>query len=201
MDDIVKLGTILGVWAHPDDETFMTGGLLSMAAANGQTVICITATRGEAGVQDEARWPAATLGETRSEELTKALNILGVTNHHWLGYKDGQCDQVSETDAVAQLVELIEKYQPDTIVTFPPDGLTGHPDHKTVSAWATQAAAAASTRPAVYFATQTKESYEAFWWPVDEKFNIYFAIDKPALVRQSDCDIHLQLPPGIVNVG
>lgn len=197
MDSVAQLGTILGIWAHPDDETFMTGGLMALAVANGQTVICVTATKGEAGVQDEARWPAATLGETRTKELAQALKVLGVTSHHWLGYEDGQCSQVPESDAAQQLVELIEKYQPDTIVTFPPDGVTGHSDHKTVSAWATQAAVAASTRPAVYFATQTKESYDAFWWPVDEKFNVYFATDKPALVSQSECDIHLLLPPEI----
>lgn len=197
MDSVARLGTILGIWAHPDDETFMTGGLIALAVANGQTVICVTATKGEAGVQDEARWPSATLGETRTKELAQALEILGISKHHWLGYKDGQCDQIAETDAVAQLVELIEEYQPDTIVTFPPDGLTGHPDHKTVSAWASQAAAAATRHPAVYFATQTKESYDAFWWPVDEKFNIYFATDKPVLMPQGDCDIHLLLPPEI----
>ncbi len=30
---IPDLGTILGVWAHPDDETYLAGGMLAAAVA------------------------------------------------------------------------------------------------------------------------------------------------------------------------
>ncbi|MGH3589327.1 MAG: PIG-L deacetylase family protein, partial [Pseudonocardia sp.] len=43
------LGTILGVWAHPDDETYLCGGLMARAARSGDRVVCVTATRGEQG--------------------------------------------------------------------------------------------------------------------------------------------------------
>ncbi len=39
-EDIKKLGTILSVWAHPDDETFTCGGILATAVKNGQQVVC-----------------------------------------------------------------------------------------------------------------------------------------------------------------
>src|ERR671922_141060 len=41
MDD---LGTILGVWAHPDDEAYLSAGLMARAVRNGSRVVCVTAT-------------------------------------------------------------------------------------------------------------------------------------------------------------
>ena len=46
-DDVAELGTILGIWAHPDDEAYLSGGLMALARDNGQRVVCVTATRGE----------------------------------------------------------------------------------------------------------------------------------------------------------
>ena len=44
--DAADLGTVLGIWAHPDDETFLSGGLMAMAREAGQRVVCVTATLG-----------------------------------------------------------------------------------------------------------------------------------------------------------
>jgi LmbE family N-acetylglucosaminyl deacetylase len=195
--DTTKLGTIMGIWAHPDDESFMVGGILSMAAAAGQKVICITATKGEAGVQNESKWPAATLAETRSKELAAALKILGIKEQQWLGYTDGGCADVSDDEAVAKIIDLINKYTPDTIITFPPDGMTGHPDHQSVSRWARLAAAKSGSNPEVYFAVQTQESYDSFLKVMDEQFNVYFATDNPIFIPQDKCDMHFLLPPDI----
>lgn len=197
--DISQLGTIMGIWAHPDDETFMVGGLLSMAAANGQQVVCITATKGEGGVQDELRWPAATLGETRAEELAAALKILGVSEHHWLGYRDGTCSQVNEEEAVAKLMLHIEQYKPDSIITFAPDGLTGHDDHIAVARWAAVAAEKSTTKPTVWCAVHTQEIYDAAFKAMHDKFNIYFNIDVPKLVPMQSCDIVVQLPDDVLD--
>jgi LmbE family N-acetylglucosaminyl deacetylase len=197
--DITKLGSIMGIWAHPDDETFMVGGLLSMAAANGQRVVCITATKGEGGVQDENRWPAASLGETRANELAAALKILGIAEHHWLGYADGSCSTVEETEAVAKLAEHIERYKPDSIITFAPDGLTGHEDHVAVARWATLAAAQSSVKPTVWCAVHTQEIYDSAFSSIQEKFNVYFNIDVPKFVPEANCDFVVQLPDEVLN--
>lgn len=198
MNDVAKLGTILGIWAHPDDESFMVGGILSMAVANGQQVACVTATKGEAGVQNESRWPAATLGQTRANELAAALEILGIQNHHWLGYQDGGCASVPDDEVVPRLVEFIEQYKPDTIITFPPDGLTGHPDHQSASRWATKAAAASTAQPQVYYAVNTQEDYDSHLKAADEQFNIYFATDNPIFVPEADCDVHVVLSTNVM---
>ena len=61
----VELGTILGVWAHPDDETYLSAGLMAAAADAGSRVVCITATRGEGGSMDEEQWPPESMGQVR----------------------------------------------------------------------------------------------------------------------------------------
>lgn len=194
--DIKQLGTILSVWAHPDDESFSCGGIMAAAVHNGQQVICVTATKGEAGVQDESRWPAAKLAEIRANELEKACKVLGVTKHHWLGYHDGQCQAVATDEAVQQLKDLIQTYKPDTILTFGPDGMTGHPDHQTVSAWVMEATKGTDVQ--VYHAVAEQTTYDKYLKGLDEQFNIYFNIDQPPLKQAAVCDIALQLTPELV---
>ena len=89
--------------------------------------MCVTATRGEAA--DPERWPPAELAQIREVEIANALEILGVTDHRWLDYPDGGCADVDAEEAVARIVAVIEEVQPDTVLTFGPDGGTGHPDH------------------------------------------------------------------------
>jgi LmbE family N-acetylglucosaminyl deacetylase len=136
---LAELGTVLGVWAHPDDEAYLSGGLMAMARDAGSRVVCVTATRGERGTPDPDAWPPERLAAERTDELARCLEILGVTEHHWLGYRDGACPQVEPSEAVARVGALIEEVRPDTVLTFGPDGITGHPDHQTVSAWTTKA--------------------------------------------------------------
>ncbi len=55
-------GTILSVWAHPDDETYLAGGLMAAARDRGQRVVCASASAGEHGTDDPATWPPDRLG-------------------------------------------------------------------------------------------------------------------------------------------
>ena len=137
--DIAELGTILGIWAHPDDEAYLSGGLMALAGDNGSRVVCVTATRGELGTADPASWPPNRLAAERTRELARCLSILGVTEHHWLGYRDGQCAGVDADDAIDQLCAVMDLVVADTVVTFGPDGFTGHPDHQAVGRWAAAA--------------------------------------------------------------
>jgi len=65
MRDIRELGTILSIWAHPDDEAYLCGGIMAMAAAADSRVVCVTASRGELGVTDPTRWPPEQLASIR----------------------------------------------------------------------------------------------------------------------------------------
>lgn len=189
IDDIKTLGTILFIGAHPDDETFVAGGLLYTAAKNGQKVICVTATRGEQGVQDESHWPRAELGDIRERELEAALQELGVNEHHILGYPDGQCQTIAGQEAVSKLRQIIDRHQPNTIITFGPDGMTGHQDHQAVSAWA----AAVNSPATVYHAVQTVELQSA-WQLIDNKLNYFYNVDKPIRKEASECALYFVLP-------
>jgi LmbE family N-acetylglucosaminyl deacetylase len=165
--DPAELGTIVGVWAHPDDEAYLSGGIMAAAVANGQRVVCITATRGELGVADESRWPAARLAGIRTAELDACLAALGVTEHHWLDLPDGGCAEVADDDGVALLADLIAGVRPDTILTFDDTGQTGHPDHMAVSRWATGAGRKVAPNARILHATKTAEWNAAFFEDVD----------------------------------
>jgi LmbE family N-acetylglucosaminyl deacetylase len=133
------LGTVLAVWAHPDDEAYLSAGLLNTAVQEGRRAAVVTATRGEAGSWDETRWPAAGMGGLRTKEMEASLAVLGVTEHYWLNYVDGTCAQVDDSEGTARVAAIIAEVQPDDILTFGPDGQTGHPDHLSVHRWTTAA--------------------------------------------------------------
>lgn len=170
---VAELGTILGVWAHPDDEAYLSGGLMALARDNGSRVVCVTATRGELGTPDPVAWPPKRLAAERAGELARCLHILGVTEHHWLGYRDGECAQAGESDAVERLGNLIEHVRPDTVLTFGPDGITGHPDHQAVSAWTTTAFDRAARPGARLLYAAVAERRAPRWHELDGSLGVY----------------------------
>jgi len=138
-DTTGDLGTVLGVWGHPDDEAYLSAGLMMRALANGHRVVCVTATRGEAGFPADDPRSIAERQAVRETELAACLGVLGVTDHRWLGYGDGRCADVPDEEAVAVLTEVMADVRPDTVLTFGPDGGTGHPDHVAACRWSTLA--------------------------------------------------------------
>ena len=129
------LGTILGVWAHPDDEAYLSAGLMATAVAAGRRVVCVTATKGEAGFPVEDPRSTQELAAARVVELESCLQILGVTEHRFLHYADGGCAEVDDAEAAGRIAEIIDEVRPDTVLTFGPDGATGHPDHIAACRW------------------------------------------------------------------
>lgn len=171
--EVATLGTILGIWAHPDDEAFLSGGLMALARDIGSRVVCVTATRGELGTADPAEWPPHRLAAARTDELVRSLGILGVSEHIWLGYHDGQCEEVSSSEVVTRLCGIIRQVQPDTVLTFGPDGITGHPDHQVVSAWATAAFDLAATAGARLLYATLAERRGPRWGALNERLGIF----------------------------
>jgi LmbE family N-acetylglucosaminyl deacetylase len=194
---VASLGTILGVWAHPDDETYLSAGLMAKAVRNGQRVVCVTATRGEEGSQDHIRWPPAEIGMVREKELDEALAIIGVQEHHWLDYHDGACDQVDPEEAVAKVVAIMEEVQPDTVLTFDPKGHTLHPDHMAVHRWTTRAfARAAKPGASLYYTTQTPEWIDEFV-PMLAPYNV-FGEATPMITPKEECGIYEYLDDELI---
>jgi LmbE family N-acetylglucosaminyl deacetylase len=170
---VAELGSILGVWAHPDDEAYLSGGLMALARDNGQRVVCVTATRGELGTPDPAAWPPDLLAAEREQELRRCLGVLGVTEHEWLGYRDGGCAAVPATEAVERLCVVIDRVRPDTVLTFGPDGLTGHDDHRTVSAWVGAAFDRCAPRGTRLLHATLARRRESRWGALTESLGIY----------------------------
>jgi LmbE family N-acetylglucosaminyl deacetylase len=175
------LGTILSVWAHPDDETYLCGGLMARAVRNGSRVVCITATRGELGSPDESRWPSGkALADVRTKELEAAFAVLGVTEHHWLDYPDGGCTDVDQDEAIARVTEVMADVRPDTVLTFGPDGATGHPDHISASRWTTAAFRKVGRESAVLgYNTHTPEWLARWREPLDA-LNVFMGSEPPS---------------------
>jgi LmbE family N-acetylglucosaminyl deacetylase len=163
----------LGIWAHPDDEAYLSGGLMAMARDRGSRVVCVTATRGELGTPYPEEWPPHRLAAARTGELARCLEILGVGEHHWLDYRDGQCAAVPVAAPVARLCEVIERVRPDTVLTFGPDGITGHPDHQAVSAWATAAFDRAAPAGARLLYATFAERRGPRWSTLNESLGIF----------------------------
>jgi LmbE family N-acetylglucosaminyl deacetylase len=151
------LGTLLAVFAHPDDEAYLAGGLMAHAVDRGRRTVCVTATKGELGFPDDDPRSFDERAAVRDAELHACLDVLGVTEHHWLGHPDGGCADVDEALPVKRLCELLEEVQPDTVLTFGPDGQTYHRDHITVSRWTTLAVRAFGGAPNLLYAAMTPE--------------------------------------------
>jgi LmbE family N-acetylglucosaminyl deacetylase len=167
-----EVGTLLGVWAHPDDEAYLSAGLMALARRAGQRVVVITATAGEGGTDDPDRWPPARLARRRRREMAASLAAVGVHEHHWLGYADGGCQDVPDTVAIDAIGRIAEVVRPDTIVTFGPDGMTGHPDHQAVSAWTTAVWAQRCSSARLWYATQLT-SFHDEWGELNDRVGVF----------------------------
>jgi LmbE family N-acetylglucosaminyl deacetylase len=172
-------GTLLGVWAHPDDEAFLSAGLMAAAGDAGQRVAVATATWGERGTDDPERWPPPRLAARRRGELAASLAAVGVAEHHHLGHRDGRCAEVDVVAAAGVVADLLDELRPDVVVTFGPDGMTGHPDHRAVSAWTTAAWEATGRRAELWYATVTPRFHRR-WGAVNERLGLWMSDDRPS---------------------
>jgi LmbE family N-acetylglucosaminyl deacetylase len=137
--------TLLLIFAHPDDETFLTGGLACRYASEGTRVVLATATLGESGKTGDP--PLCTRDElprVREAELRRAAAILGIAELHLLGYHDRDLASAPPEGVRDQLVSLIRLYRPAVVVSFDPHGGNLHPDHVAISRFASDAVVAAA---------------------------------------------------------
>lgn len=133
---MVKRQSLLVVLAHPDDESFSMGGTLAKYAAQGASISLICATRGEAGIPGLS---AEETGRVREHELRAAAAILGLADVHFLDYQDGELAKADIDTIISGLQNTFEQVHPQAIITFGPDGISGHPDHVAISKCVTSA--------------------------------------------------------------
>lgn len=136
------------ILAHPDDESFPLGGTLAKYAAEGVEITLVCATKGEAGIQGLSREKTAYL---RERELLAAADVLGLSDVRFLGWQDGELDQAGEKIVVGQLVAILSEIQPQVVITFGADGISGHPDHVAIHRLTTTAFKESGVQALLYY--------------------------------------------------
>ncbi len=139
---VLPQATLLFVGAHPDDETFGTGGTLAKYAARGAKVVYACATKGDVGTVDEEHLRGFdSTADMRWSELKCAAGILGLADVVYLGYRDSGMPGSPDNhhplalaaapieEVTERVVKVIRDLRPQVVITFDPIGGYRHPDH------------------------------------------------------------------------
>ncbi|HXA29919.1 MAG TPA: PIG-L family deacetylase [Candidatus Angelobacter sp.] len=172
--------TLMAVHAHPDDEASSTGGILARYSAEGVRTVLVTCTNGELGdgpggvKPEDAAHDEAQVVALRRGELAESARVLGVTHLEMLGFHDsgmegwdannapGAFAQIPVKQAALPLVALIERYQPQVVVTYDDFGFYGHPDHIQAHHITVAALDAAKSHARLYFPTVRRSRLPLF---------------------------------------
>ena len=168
-------GPVLTVFAHPDDETTMGAVLANLA--RDREVYLLFATDGRFGVTGHMGIPPGdSLVMLRQKEAQCSCDCLGIRQPVFLGLQDGLglnghgSFYELEPRLKASLLEAIQRIQPATIITFGPDGDTGHPDHRLLGAITTELLLreGLTNKIDLYFFGWTREQAEKYsWWDLN----------------------------------
>lgn len=126
---------IFGIFAHPDDSGFGPSGTLTLASRDGTEVHLICATCGGAGVNVNGH---ASLADVREREEQAACDIMGVKSLELLRYDDGQLSNDKYLEIADKVIAHIRRTVSGddteiTLITFDPNGISGHTDHIVMS--------------------------------------------------------------------
>ena len=142
---------LLAIFAHPDDETFRPGGTLALLARRGVGVHVLTATRGQAGsCGDPPLCSQEDLPAVRERELRCACAALGLEPPRLLDYLDGRLPEVNPEEITEHVLTAVTEIHPQVLLTFGPEGLSGHADHIAVGRCAAEAYARSNQIVALY---------------------------------------------------
>jgi N-acetyl-1-D-myo-inositol-2-amino-2-deoxy-alpha-D-glucopyranoside deacetylase len=156
--------SLLGIFAHPDDESLACGGLMAWCADLGADVTVVCLTRGEHGPgadHDPAAHPDG-LGATRVGELLGACRALGVAHVTIFDHEDGMLPWIDAWQIERDVQHIIGQVSPDVVITFDEDGLYWHPDHIAVHERTTSVVSQLGARaPALYYAQLPPDAMRA----------------------------------------
>jgi LmbE family N-acetylglucosaminyl deacetylase len=121
---------LAALFAHPDDDAFGISGSCALHADELELMV-VFATSGDAGrIADDSLATRETLGGVREGEARSAYEALGVNaDLRFLRYPDGHVADVPREELVARYTEALERFRPDVVITFGPEGVTAHEDH------------------------------------------------------------------------
>ena len=156
---------VLAIFAHPDDEAFGPGGTIALWTAQSIEVHLLCATKGEAGTPDEDQVTA----QTRSQELIDSAQILGIKTVEFLDLIDGEIGNKQMVKLEKIISNKITELQPNILLTFHLNGVSGHLDHIAVASAVTKSFQNTQIAEKLYYYAETKETSDQ----MDDYF-VYF---------------------------
>lgn len=183
---------LLGLWAHPDDESYLSAGLMDRVVRAGGQVTVVTLTDGEAGFPEDDPRSAEELRRLRRSELRAALGVYGVDDVRFLGLPDGGVSAAPEAPLVDALEAVVREVRPDVVVTFGPDGITGHDDHTTTSRLAGEAWRRVG-HGELWHAAKT-DGWLARWRELHDRLGVWMT-EEPTGVPEDEIAMVLDLAP------
>jgi LmbE family N-acetylglucosaminyl deacetylase len=172
--------TLMAVHAHPDDEASSTGGVLARYSRDGVNTVVVTCTNGALGdapggiKPDDPAFDEELVIATRRRELEASCELLGVRHLELLNYRDsgmmgwpsntaeGAFWQMGIEEAARPLVELMELYRPNVVITYDSNGSYGHPDHIQAHRITLHAAEVTGIPDKLYFPVIPRSSWREF---------------------------------------
>ena len=159
--------TLVAVWAHSDDEASV-GPILARYARESVRVHMIIVTDGAQGAANTSVPRGPEIAKLRAEEARCSSQALGIEPPILLGFPDGALGHYSADPAMLfrltqRLVEELQRLRPDVLITWGPDGGTGHPDHRIVSSIVSQLvrAGAPGVPQRVFYGSIPAEGFQA----------------------------------------
>lgn len=134
-EELRRMGKIVfGIFAHPDDEAFLTAATLLREVQNGSELhlVCLTDGCGKHSMNPDN---VPDLSKTRLDEWQAAGKLIGATEQHHLGYTDGQLNNDDHIEITEKIIDLVkDKVEKDSdkqveFITMDTNGVTGHIDH------------------------------------------------------------------------
>jgi LmbE family N-acetylglucosaminyl deacetylase len=133
------------------------------------------------------------MGEVRAGELQRCLDILGVTEHVFLGLPDVDWHSPLPDEGLDAVIDLVRDVKPDTMLTFGPEGMTNHEGHKSVCEWATEAFARHAPRDSQLFYSVVSRSWADQFVPLLDAAGVYREGAEPPIVDDASLDIDIVL--------
>lgn len=171
----------LFIFAHPDDETVSCAHTLLTLADRGHTTKVISVTAGDAGQApkklQKAIQAAGGLGNFRKAELESVCQLLHVGQHQVLNFQDGEITNSVVWGALTlELIEQIDAFKPDVLVTFEHTGWYFHLDHVGVSIAATTAFQQAKHQTPLLLLSHMPFSSDRWQYVFAEEIPMSFAV-------------------------
>ena len=181
---------LLGVWAHPDDESYLSAGLMARTIGAGGQVTIVTLTAGEGGFPADDDRSVEHRARQRRLELSSAMATIGVHDIRFLGVADGTVAKASEQHLVRSIAAVIREVRPDVVVTFGPDGITGHEDH--VASWRLATRAWLDCEQGdLWYAAKT-EAWLDEWRDLHDELGVWMT-EEPTGVREDELAVVVDL--------